>query len=146
MGLAVQQAPAQRIEIGRVLSPVGSGPGTTEAPLLAGAATVPVRTWCEISESTRVHSRFTSRRRILLVCGVFVAAVTLACPRFPPLNLDGKEGVDGSSPSEGFERNYLQIATLLLPGTRTRGHISGATHRDRLRRLLISPGKAEMPS
>ena len=35
-------------------------------------------------------------------CGDFAAAMPLACPRFPPRNLNGKEGVDGSSPSEGF--------------------------------------------
>jgi hypothetical protein len=31
-----------------------------------------------------------------------VIANDRACPRLPPLNLHGKEGVDGSSPSEGF--------------------------------------------
>ncbi len=30
-----------------------------------------------------------------------MAAKTRSCPRFPTQNLDGKEGVDGSSPSEG---------------------------------------------
>src|SRR5207247_1591495 len=34
------------------------------------------------------------------VSWTFVAAVILAFPRFPPLNKNGKEGVDGSSPSE----------------------------------------------
>ena len=29
-------------------------------------------------------------------------ANALACPLLPPQNLHGKEGVDGSSPSEGF--------------------------------------------
>jgi hypothetical protein len=32
-----------------------------------------------------------------------------ACTRVTPQNLHGKEGVDGSSPSEGFHRKYLQI-------------------------------------
>ncbi len=57
-----------------------------------------------------------------------------------PLNLDGKEGVDGSSPSEGSIK-CLQIGTLLLSARRTRGHISDtsaalATHSDVWRRLL----------
>ena len=30
-----------------------------------------------------------------------MVVVTRPCPRFPSQNLDGKEGVDGSSPSEG---------------------------------------------
>jgi hypothetical protein len=36
-----------------------------------------------------------------------VVAAARACPRFPPRNLNGKEGVDGSSPSEGFEFSLL---------------------------------------
>ena len=31
------------------------------------------------------------------------------CPRFPPRNLNGKEGVNGSSPLEGFTK-FLQIS------------------------------------
>jgi len=31
-----------------------------------------------------------------------VAVHARACPRSPPRNLNGKEGVDGSSPQEGF--------------------------------------------
>ncbi len=31
-----------------------------------------------------------------------MAASARPCTRLPPLNLHGKEGVDGSSPSEGF--------------------------------------------
>ncbi len=55
-----------------------------------------------ISWSTRVRARVTSLRPIRLVCRAFVASATRACPRFPPRNLNGKEGVDGSSLSEGF--------------------------------------------
>ena len=54
------------------------------------------------------HERVTLRRQTHPVCGAFVAGVTRPCPRFPPLAQDGKEGVDGSSPSEGFE-NSLQL-------------------------------------
>ncbi len=53
------------------------------------------------SATTRVHARVTPRRQIPSTCGVFVPAKTRACPPFPPRNLNGKEGVDGSSPSEG---------------------------------------------
>ena len=35
------------------------------------------------------------------------------CPPVPPLNLHGKEGVDGSSPSEGFEKS-LQMGFLVV--------------------------------
>jgi len=38
-----------------------------------------------------------------------VPAMTRPCPRFPALNENGKEGVDGSSPSEGFDIKSLQI-------------------------------------
>ena len=55
-----------------------------------------------MSASTRVHTRVTFRRRISLVCGVFLVALTLPYPRLPALAKNGKEGVDGSSPSEGF--------------------------------------------
>jgi hypothetical protein len=54
------------------------------------------------SVSTRVHAWVTFPRQIPSVCGAFVAAMTRPCPRFPPLPQDGKEGVDGSSPSEGL--------------------------------------------
>ncbi len=55
-----------------------------------------------IGASTRVHTRVTPLRQIPSVCGAFVAAETRPCPQFPALAQDGKEGVDGSSPSEGF--------------------------------------------
>jgi hypothetical protein len=48
-------------------------------------------------QSTRVHARVTLQRRIASVCGPFVAAVTLPCPRFPRLSQDGKQGVESSS-------------------------------------------------
>src|SRR5437870_5833660 len=35
------------------------------------------------------------------ICSKNVAADARSCPRLAPLNLHGKEGVDGSSPSEG---------------------------------------------
>ncbi len=56
-----------------------------------------------ISQTTPVHARVTSRCQIPSACGTFVAAKTRASPRVPPRNLNGKEGVDGSSPSEGLK-------------------------------------------
>jgi hypothetical protein len=55
------------------------------------------------SPTTRVHARVTPRRQSPCACGAFVVAAARACPRFPPRNLNGKEGVDGSSPSEALQ-------------------------------------------
>jgi hypothetical protein len=57
------------------------------------------------SSDTHWQARVRSRRRILPTCGAFVPARTHPCPRFPRLFQDGKEGVDGSSPSEGLKKN-----------------------------------------
>jgi hypothetical protein len=66
------------------------------------------------SPTTRVHARVTSRRQIPSACGTFVAANARACPRFPPRNLNGKEGVDGSSPSEGSILQEIPANRLVL--------------------------------
>ena len=61
------------------------------------------------------------------------------CPPVPPQNLHGKEGVDGSSPSEGFGK-ALQIAMWrCLRGEHadTFRHICGT--RDAARRLAAPP-------
>jgi hypothetical protein len=83
-----------------------------EACLLCNAA-------CEhsanISRSTRVHARVTPPCRIPSVRGAFVAVLTRPCPRLPRLSQDGKEGVDGSSPSEGlaeFPANWLRVLSM----------------------------------
>jgi hypothetical protein len=60
------------------------------------------------------------------------------CHRLRPV-ADGKEGVDGSSPSEGLHEVPAN-GTFVLPESRTRGHIPDtsavrATHRDVSRRL-----------
>jgi hypothetical protein len=72
-----------------------------------------------INASTSVHTRARSRRLIPEVCGAFVAAVTRPCPCIPARFQDGKEGVDGSSPSEGsakapHRRRFLVQADLLV--------------------------------
>jgi hypothetical protein len=84
-----------------------------------------------ISASTRVLARVTLPRQIRSVCGAFVDAATLACPRFPPLAQDGKEGVDGSSPSEGFEKP-LQIGGFFPYGV---VHVDGARSHQSLRSM-----------
>src|SRR3954468_24566549 len=69
--------------------------------IVADTANDPREPDANIRRYPRVHARVTSVRGIPLVCRAFVLAVTLACPRFPTWFQDGKEGVDGSSPSEG---------------------------------------------
>jgi hypothetical protein len=63
-----------------------------------------------------------------------------ACTRVTPSNLHGKEGVDGSSPSEGLlkvpaNRHFVVVCPL---NTRTHsGHICGT--RDAVRRPATPP-------
>jgi hypothetical protein len=81
-----------------------------------------------ISQSTRVHARVTCPSEIPRVCGGFVVALTRQYPRFPALSQDGKEGVDGSSPSEGFREAPAKSAFVCrfrqrLSRTGTRGHV-----------------------
>jgi hypothetical protein len=47
-----------------------------------------------------------------------VIADARACTRVPPVNFHGKEGVDGSSPSEGslWKTKPLQMATFCCRG------------------------------
>ena len=76
------------------------------------------------------------RRRIGLICREKRVADDRACTRVTLSNLHGKEGVDGSSPSEGFSKvpvNWHFLVAYLL-NTRTHsGHIRGT--RDVSRRL-----------
>ena len=60
-----------------------------------------------ISPGTRVHARVTFGRPNPWACGALVIARILPCPRVPALFQDGKEGVDGSSPSEGSRKPLL---------------------------------------
>ena len=55
-----------------------------------------------ISSSTSGHARALTAQREGPICREDVVASAHACPRVPPQNLHGKEGVDGSSPSEGL--------------------------------------------
>jgi hypothetical protein len=54
--------------------------------------------------TTRVHTRVTYRRLIPPACGAFVPSEPRVCPRVPFRNLNGKEGVSGSSPEEGLPK------------------------------------------
>ena len=54
-----------------------------------------------ISLSTRGHTRARPTRHEGPICRKNVIASARPCPPVPPQNLHGKEGVDGSSPSEG---------------------------------------------
>jgi hypothetical protein len=85
-----------------------------------------------------------------------VAVDARACPRFPSQNLNGKEGVDGSSPSEGFEKT-LQMGLSLsaqtplrrLAGTRrvhfrtSRHSRARATHAEALVGPIIAPDRQD---
>ena len=54
-----------------------------------------------IGLSTRGHARARETRDKSPICRNNVIASDRPCPPVPPRNLHGKEGVDGSSPSEG---------------------------------------------
>ena len=54
------------------------------------------------SETTVGHARALPTHPYRQICRTNVSANDRACTRLPPQNLHGKEGVDGSSPSEGF--------------------------------------------
>ena len=55
-----------------------------------------------ISESSCGHARALPTHYERPICRTNMAADARACTRVPPQNLHGKEGVDGSSPSEGL--------------------------------------------
>src|ERR671918_2260689 len=55
-----------------------------------------------IRSGTVGHARARATRREAAICRTNVLAMVRACTRVPPQNFHGKEGVDGSSPSEGF--------------------------------------------
>jgi hypothetical protein len=57
-----------------------------------------------IGESTPGHARAVTTRAEGPFCGRNVIASARACTPLPPQNFHGKEGVDGSSPSEGFAK------------------------------------------
>ena len=54
-----------------------------------------------VSLSTYGHGRALPRRAERPICRTNVIASDRACTPLPPQNFHGKEGVDGSSPSEG---------------------------------------------
>src|SRR6266545_6941050 len=58
-----------------------------------------------IRNDTRDVSRRIVRRRIRLICRKNYVASDRTCTRVTPRNLHGKEGGDGSSPSEGLKKS-----------------------------------------
>jgi hypothetical protein len=66
-----------------------------------------------ISRFARGHTRALPTRHFAPICRTNVLANARTCTALPPLNFHGKEGVDGSSPSEGFTK-----------GLETRGFLS----------------------
>src|SRR6266498_3167073 len=61
-----------------------------------------------ISLDTRGHARTLKTQREVSVCRENVIASARPCTPVPPQNLHGKEGVDGSSPSEGLTKVSAQ--------------------------------------
>ena len=56
------------------------------------------------------------------ICRDKAVAGDRACPPIPPLNFHGKEGVDGSSPSEGFRKGQqMAFFVALIRDTRPLG-------------------------
>ena len=77
-----------------------------------------------MSAAPGVHARATCCLQIPAVCAVFVLSQTRACPRFPPRNLNGKEGVSGSSPEEGSESHKIPAkAGIFVVQTETIKHL-----------------------
>jgi hypothetical protein len=92
-----------------------------------------------IRNDTRDASRRIFRGRIRPICRENYVASDRACTRVTLRNLHGKEGVDGSSPSEGFDKvpaNWHLIVVCSLNARTHSGHIRGT--RDALRRFATS--------
>jgi hypothetical protein len=66
-----------------------------------------------IRNDTRDVPRRNRRPGKAPICSKNCVASDRACTRVTPGNLHGKEGVDGSSPSEGFAK-FLQVGSFSL--------------------------------
>jgi hypothetical protein len=60
---------------------------------------------------TRGHERLKAQREVP-ICRKNVIVSAQLCTPVPPLNLHGKEGVSGSSPSEGLQRSLAKAGFL----------------------------------
>ena len=97
-----------------------------------------------ISESARGHARQLPTRAEQPICRTNVHENARACTPLPPPNFHGKEGVDGSSPSEGSFSyiNRPQMGGFVLSGRHRRappsqgGGQSNRTHTERGRTRL----------
>jgi hypothetical protein len=96
-----------------------------------------------ISESTSGHARAPATRSADAICRTNVLANDRACTPIPLQNLHGKEGVDGSSPSEGLLKRSAYCRSLFTSkasssGRQTQdGHILG--WRDSEERFVRAP-------
>jgi hypothetical protein len=81
--------------------------------------------------TTRVHQAGHARAHAGIgdtsrtsICSRNMLAGARPCPSVPPLNFHGKEGVDGSSPSEGFRKgpHIGHLCPLIWHQCRSRGH------------------------
>jgi hypothetical protein len=63
-----------------------------------------------VSLSTSGYARALATRTEARICRPNVPANDRTCPPFPPQNFHGKEGVDGSSPSEWFSQKPCKWA------------------------------------
>jgi hypothetical protein len=66
-----------------------------------------------ISAGTRGQARALKAQREGAICRNYVILSDRTCPPVPLRNLHGKEGVDGSSPSEGFRKRPAYRGSLL---------------------------------
>jgi hypothetical protein len=82
-------------------------PGDEVRPSLLERPTRRANEGANIRPSPGVHARVTPGRQISSVYAAFLTAETRPCPRFPPRAQNGKEGVDGTSPSEGFASSLV---------------------------------------
>jgi len=106
-------------------SPCSSSAGTTVGGLVIGRVPTLSPVAClqadneprvrhgYISLGTREHARVRPTRLKSSICRENMIAGARACPPLPCVNLHGKEGIDGSSPSEGSAQ-ALQIGIFVV--------------------------------
>src|SRR6476659_3136830 len=73
-----------------------------------------------VSPSVRGHARALATPAERPICRTNVLANDRACTPLPPQNFHGKEGLDGSSPSEGFKKSPAKGLVVLPAVARSR--------------------------
>jgi hypothetical protein len=97
-----------------------------------------------ISLGTRGHARARETSRGGAIYRRNVIARALPCPPVPPLNLHGKEGVDGSSPSEGFAKGQ-QMALFCARASADRRRTLPPTYPQDRSPAVSPPGSISAP-